>query len=660
MISTLLVCCALAGAGSDAGGSPAGPAADRSTYEQASKDAGRDAGAHLRLALWCEEHGMGSERMKHLALAVLHDPSNAMARGLMGLVAYKGKWGSPEEVGRRIQDDPAYRKLIDEYLERRAKAANQADAQMKLAAWCEQVGLKAQAIAHYNVVVQLDPSREQAWRRLGYKKSGSRWVKPEEAESAKREAERQRHANTRWRSRLEKIRDNLGAKDPARRARAERAIAEVTDPRAVPMIWAVLIAGSDGRSHVAAVQMLGQIDGPSASAALATLTVLLPEGTVRARAAETLMRRDPRDIVGRLISLIRKPFNYKIRPAEQPGSIGELFVEGETFDVRRVYRLRPVGLNQIPAEAFAPLATTATGVPLPSDIADFRQVAQATARASFGPLIGSIRDPDGELVAQVLASNNLPDSGRRDSQMSAIRRDVQALRQRLAEDVQTVEMLNAQINSVNNRVLPIVTAMTGKELGAEPQKWKAWWTDQQGYAFQAASTTSKPTFTEIVDSPSWSASLECFGAGTLVHTIDGPRAIESIQVGDRLLAQDTSSGTLGFQPVLAIHHTKMAGTVRVAFDGAEPLIATGIHRFWKAGNGWAMARDLKPGDRIRALGSVVEVKSVDAAASQPVYNLDVAQDHTFLVGKKGLLVHDADFVKPVLEPFDRPLASDRE
>ncbi len=55
----------------------------------------------------------------------------------------------------------------------------------------------------------------------------------------------------------------------------------------------------------------------------------------------------------------------------------------------------------------------------------------------------------------------------------------------------------------------------------------------------------------------------------------------------------------------------------------------------------------------------MEVKSVDPAASQPVHNLDVAEKHDFLVGKKGLLVHDADFVKPVLSPFDRP-ASARE
>ena len=100
MIYTLLTCCAMFGPDRGEQG-PAGSApatADRSAYESALKKAGRDAEAHVRLALWCESHGMTAERMKHLALAVLNDPSNPLARGLLGLVGYRGKWGSPEEV----------------------------------------------------------------------------------------------------------------------------------------------------------------------------------------------------------------------------------------------------------------------------------------------------------------------------------------------------------------------------------------------------------------------------------------------------------------------------------------------------------------------------------------------------------------------------------
>jgi hypothetical protein len=644
MFGTTLVCYAVLVAGYEGGGPAANPVADRAVYEKAVKDAGRDAGAQVRLALWCEARGLSAERMKHLAMAVLYNPSHALARSLMGLVPYKGRWGSPEEVGKRIQDDPAYRALIDEYLQRRAKAANTADVQMKLASWCDEKGLKAQAIAHYSVAVQLDPSRESAWRRLGYKRSGNRWVKPEEAAAERVEAERQRHADKVWRPRLERIRDGLAGRDDSKRARAGRALSEVTDRRAVAMIWAVFVSGGSRRTQVAAVQMLGQIDGPAASTALATLALFGPDGVVRARAAETVMRRDPQDIVGRLITLVRKPFTYKVRPIDAPGSMGELFVEGETFNVRRLYRSRPLDPSLVPPGV---VASSSSDGPL-VDPASLGSPGPRLAR--FPTFIGF--DPLTELVAQASASASSPGERRIARGLDRALQDVEFQRQRLVEDVRSLDAINARIRDLNGRLLPILSTLTGQDLGAEPEKWKGWWTDQLGYAFQKASTTSKPTFTDVVDSPSWSASLECFAAGTPVHTVDGPRPIESIQVGDRVLSQDTSTGVLGFQPVLAVHHTKSAATVRVVLDGEE-LVATGIHRFWKTGQGWVTARDLKPGDHIRALGAVVEVKSVDAAPSQPVHNLDVAENHDFLVGKKGLLVHDSGFVEPVAAPFDR-------
>jgi hypothetical protein len=644
MICTLLMCCALLGPDRAEEGATVGVPADRTVYESARKKAGHDAAAHVRLALWCESHGLPAERIKHLALAILYDPSNALARGMMGLVGYRGKWGSPEEVGRQIRDDPAYRDLIREYLEKRAQAAHKPDSQFRLAAWCEQKGLKEQAQAHYNEVVQLDPSREAAWRRLGYKKLGNRWVKPEEAAAEKFEAERQNKANKHWKVKLDKMREGWEGKDLARRARAERALAEVTDPRAVPMIWAVFVCGSE-RSQLAAVQMLGQIDGPAASTALATLAILFPEGEVRGRAAETLLRRDPRDIVGRLISLIRKPFQFQVRPVNGPGSTGELFVEGEKFNVRRLYRSPPIDPALIPAASFAPSMTVD---PLVSSNA--LMFGAAAAATSLQTNLGF--DFTTPLLAQALASAGSSQDLQITRRLEAIRQDNQAVQQRLAADVGAIEEINNQINQLNDRVLPIVKTLTGQDLKAKPEKWKGWWTDQLGYAFKAESSTTKPTFTEIVDTPSWRASLECFGAGTLVHTLDGPRPIESIQVGDRLLTQKTSTGALAFQPVLAIHHTQTAQTVRVALHG-ETVVATGIHRFWKAGSGWAMARDLKPGDRIRALGGIVPVRSVQADSAQPVYNLDVAEDHDFLVGSKGLLVHDSHLVQPVLEPFDR-------
>ena len=256
------------------------------------------------------------------------------------------------------------------------------------------------------------------------------------------------------------------------------------------------------------------------------------------------------------------------------------------------------------------------------------------------------------------------------ARVATVQRDLVILRT-LNEDIQTVENANNQINQVNSRVLPILRSLTGQDLGVDPQSWQTWWTDQLGYVYQPSQPTSKPTYTETVylpdiqvpvplSTPDLSLGVplsvrrhhSCFAAGTLVHTIDGPRTIESILVGDRVLSQNTTTGLLAFEPVVATHLNAPSPTLRIRIDG-ETIVATGIHRFWKAGKGWVMARELKAGDRLRMIGGAVEIASIVPDKTQPVYNLDVAENRDFFVGTKGLLVHDFSFVQPVLAPFDR-------
>jgi tetratricopeptide (TPR) repeat protein len=692
MLSLLVVCLGLIGPGEEGSSPPADPR-DLAAYEAAKGQAGHDARAHVRLALWCESHGMSAERMKHLAMAVLYDPSNGLARGLMGLVAYQGKWERPDAVGREIQDDPAYHDLLRDYLEQRPPPPPKPDAQARLAAWCEQKGLKEQSIAHYSEAVRLDPSREATWRHLGYKKQGDRWVKPGELAAERQEVEHQRHADKHWEPRLRRLRESLESKDATRRVRAEATIAEVTDPRAVPVIWAIFVRGGE-RSRLAAVQMLGQIDGPTASNALAALAVFNDSAEVRGRAIETLTSRDPRDIIGRLIGLVRKPFKYDVRRPGGPGTTGELFVEGERFNLQRFYRNSSIDPSRIPARIFAPsvpfnpysvqnelLVSAAFGgmsIRSTDSSTNTAQIGRALAanpqnaaailkNGTSGPP-GAAFNPSSNLVYQTLAAAEYRDM-QIASAYQAIQQSTQNLQQRLALDIQMVEATNAQIGDVNGRALAVLRMISGQDFGAEPEKWKTWWTDQLGYVYQSNVPAVKPTLTDTVTATPLKPALTdtvgvtapflmgtchtaCFAAGTPVSTLDGPRAIESIRVGDRVLSQDTTTGALAFQPVVALHLTRPSPTFRLAIDG-ETIIATGIHRFWKAGKGWTMARDLKPGDLIRVLGGVAHVQSISADADQPVYNLDVAESRDFFVGSKGFLVHDFSFVQPVSTPFDR-------
>ena len=78
----------------------------------------------------------------------------------------------------------------------------------------------------------------------------------------------------------------LLSKDADKRAHAEQSLNGVTDPRAVPMIFRISWRGNE-RLQTAAVQMLGQIDGPAASNGLAALAIFSPSSNVRSKAIAT-------------------------------------------------------------------------------------------------------------------------------------------------------------------------------------------------------------------------------------------------------------------------------------------------------------------------------------------------------------------------------------
>jgi hypothetical protein len=143
----------------------------------------------------------------------------------------------------------------------------------------------------------------------------------------------------------------------------------------------------------------------------------------------------------------------------------------------------------------------------------------------------------------------------------------------------------------------------------------------------------------------------CFAAGTLVRTFSGPRPIEELGAGDLVLTRNTTTGVLSFQPVVVAYHNPPNATYRIDL-GSESIVATGIHRFWKAGQGWMMARELKPGDRLRTVSGTLAVQSVQSDKVQNVFNLQVAGGDNFFVGAEGVLAHDNSLVNPAEKPFD--------
>ncbi len=644
MLHAILLSCALFAGGSKPAESNA---SDRAAYETAAAKAGKNAPAQVQLALWCEAHRLTSERVKHLNLALSLDPANALARGLLGLVTFQGKWAKPEQVKHDLDDDPKLLALFREYLERRVRTPSKnADAQLRLAAWCLENGLKDEALAHYHVVTGLDPSRDIAWLRLGYKKHRDRWVKPDDLAAQKLEADRQKRADMHRKSRLEKLRDALESSVATRPLKAEKELYQITDPHAVPAMWRTFASGSE-KMQLVAVELFTQIEGPGASFCLPLMAIDNPSSAIRARTAQAIAHRDPRDVIGWMINRLHKPFKYEVRPGANPGSTGTLFVDGERFDLQRLYRFPDLDVRLVPVSHIVLMVPQPDATP--------QQATQMIAEAS-AIQAASLRRQSAILAQATVA--NLQQVGE--------------MQRAVYDDARAIDEVNARIDESNARLLPILESRTGQKLGINPDAWRNWWTDQLGYVNYDSDSDGKLSFSEVVTAPDLTVQLPivnvnvflhhaCFASGTLVQTLGGPRKIESIAVGDRVLSQHTTLGVLSFQPVLATHLNGPAETFRISLAG-ETIIATGIHRFWTAGKGWTMARDLKAGDRLRMLGGVAIIDSIEPGATQMVFKLNVAENRDFLVGSAGLLVHDYGFVLPVSEPFDRltntaPIAS---
>ena len=109
----------LAVLGGDASPSPR----DLQTYEALKVKAGKDPQAQVKLAVWCEAHGLDAERLKHLAQAVLADPANATARGLLGLVPSAVAGNRRRQIAERVKADDDRAAGLAEYNGRRARLA---------------------------------------------------------------------------------------------------------------------------------------------------------------------------------------------------------------------------------------------------------------------------------------------------------------------------------------------------------------------------------------------------------------------------------------------------------------------------------------------------------------------------------------------------------
>ncbi len=196
-----------------------------------------------------------------------------------------------------------------------------------------------------------------------------------------------------------------------------------------------------------------------------------------------------------------------------------------------------------------------------------------------------------------------------------------------------VERRNEAARDHNERVFAVLQAVADKKLPDDPQRWWDWWLKEN----ERVVDEYKPTFYKDVGN--LVVTQSCFLAGTPVWTETGPKPIEQVKVGERVLSQDPETGELSYCFVLDATVRPPSKMLRVHI-GHDEIWSTRGHLFWVSGKGWRMAKQLEVGDQIHSVRGVYPVTAVKDGPSAEAHNLVVDRFHTYFVGEMPLLVHD--------------------
>ena len=539
------------------------------------------------------------DRRAQLASTLEQHPDSGAARWQAGYVRDGNQWRSFDAPATELADAEANR----QYRNRREEAPKTFAGQFDLANWCKKAGLKDQERAHLLLALSLAPDQEQpaVRQRLGYTQAGTQWVSEEQLRDWKIAIRRSDASVKKWSSRLERIAQRLDGNKP-QRAAALAELRSIADASMVPAIELVL-AGRDGESARAAVEALRHIDGPDSALALAKQAVFSSSPEVRQSASQALRDRKFEDFVPALIGLLATPARGEYRTLYDP--------------------LRGVLLYSY---------IMATEMENQFQVAALNVASQVVfVRVHFKDYINNAQT---RIVVDAASRRQDLDSSRSAGDIL-----FQCEHQRETE--------NDRIQELNSRVIAVLAHVSGGEPTPDAPKWWQWWydfTDAPPAGTKAVVVVNEeeqavaPTVIPFL-------SRSCFAAGTPVWTDFGLIPIETIKVGDRVLAKDIESGELTYKPVLLTTVNPPKELMTLRFD-EESIVSTKGHRFWSSGSGWTKARDLAPQTLLHTVTGNTPIWSAKPEPARQTYNLVVDDFHTYFVGNIGVLCEDLHRTSP--------------
>jgi hypothetical protein len=579
-------------------------------------------------ALRAEATGNSARRRVLLSVAIDAAPDYSPARWHSGQVLADGEWLPVDEAQQLAAADSNRA----EYQRLRTAGGATLSGQLALALWCRKNGFEEEARFHWTTVLSHEPNNDEALRALGVRWFGGRLMTFAEIDAAKARVQELRAAAKACAPRVARWDRLLAAGDVKSRDQALDEIRALREADAVPALEDVTIdakVNSHARFEramqmgLALVEALDQMPGQDATESLLRHAVIAPVGSVRESAVAALKKRPPHDYLPQLLASLSMPIESSFRVAtDSDGSVHywhSLYREGPDASWSFEGRLSAMQ-HDLQGPTWIKIDDRVRG-----------EVSEMRFGAAANPAVLAE-------MASVATQN----------------------RQRFGSQAAAAEEQTAAMNwataAANRLILPVLTSTTGQEFGDNPRAWWDWWeryneysSDGEAPVYEHRTAESTHRYYRLPEGhayridppppPPPPRSYSCFAKGTLVWTKTGKREIETLQIGDLVLAQDADTGELAYKPIIGRTVRPPSEIVKLSVDGEELQTTLG-HPIWVAGVGWRMAKELADGAILHGVNGPARVDAVAKADEAEAYNLIVADFNTYFVGKAGVLVHD--------------------
>ncbi len=546
-----------------------------------------------------------------------------------------------------------------------------------LAHWCRANQLSDEERAHWTQVLLDDPSNSEAQARLGMRFYMGSLATHADIDAAKKQHASEDKQLAEWKPTIVRLRTTLNGANEEERTGAAAEMSQISDPAVIPALeWGIHTdtASRTSSKHDAAtpfqrqaIAALGRIADQRATYSLVGLGVFAGQVEVRKLAADELKKRPLHDFVPTLLAGLANPirFDYAMTFDRSEGAAAYRAVasqEGRDSIKQIEYSSTAKGLL---TNATGGL-TDGAGLFATNDSSTRSAAAQASRENAGRNSLSGPRNWTQVPGALALARQSQILETSFQNQNARITQTNERINAVL-ECVCSIKPADLTTGSENDGADAIPDAAIAKSAPSTANYWWNWWADYtesqttdkqvsitryaddttyyrnlypQRIAPTSAATGSPRTPTSFV------SSAECFAAGTPVVTLTGPIAIDKVQIGDRVLAQDADTGELAYKPVLGTTLRPPTEMVLVTTsDGA--VRATRGHPFWIVGKGWRMAKELSVGDRVHGLHGSSTVTALERQPAEPAYNLIVADFATYFVGAGQILAHDSTARLPI-------------